>query len=119
MTDTESRPLQEHPVKVEVVGSETIAAADFGSWDSVVLGGTEQPFQFLPQAPLRDRAVILVQGTAGANVGIRVGTQEQVQNGRGAVLLAPCTITKESQPEVWMAPLGAAVTVAWLDERYR
>lgn len=116
---TEAVHVDVKPVQVEVVGSEMIAAADFGSWYSVVLVGTEQPQVLLPQAPLRDRAVILIQGTAGANVGVRIGTQEQVQNGQGGILLAPCTVVKESQPEVWIAPLGAAVTVTVLDERYR
>lgn len=113
--------ITEDVVKVQVVNKETevIAAADFGSWQSWTLAGTEGPFQLLPQTPKRDRAVIAVQGAAGANVGIRVGSMEQVMNGQGATLLAPITIVKESQPEVWLAPLGAPVTIAILDERYQ
>lgn len=117
MSATETE-IDSHPVHVIVDNEQTIEAADFGSWASWVLAGTEQPFALLPQAPKRDRAVILVQGTAGANVGIRVGTYEQVANGQGGILLAPITVVVESQPQIYVAPLGAAVTVTTLDERY-
>lgn len=105
-------------VKVEVVNSEKIAAAEFGSWLTLELLGTEAAQQLLPQAPLRDRAVILIQGAPGNKV--RVGTQEQVQNGGGGTLIVPCSVTKESQPAVWVAPIGGLpVTVTVLDERYQ
>jgi|SRR5882757_8441945 len=107
------------PIDVRVVNAEKDLAADFGSWATYVFVGTEQAVVLLPQSPKRDRAVILVQGTAGANVGVRVGTIGQVQAGQGGMLLAPITVVVESQPEIYMAPLGAAVTVTVLDERYR
>lgn len=107
------------PVDVRIVNPEESLAADFGSWSTYVFAGTEQAVVLLPHTPKRDRAVILVQGTAGANVGIRVGTIGQVQAGQGGILLAPITVVLESQPEVYASPLGAAVTVTVLDERYR
>jgi len=122
--DTEALAPVEVKGVVKVDGSVPIveSAADFGSYQTYVLGGTEQPIRILRQDRTRARAYVTVTGTGPVWVGSESAC-EQIKAGMsqtGLPVLAGLIATGITMPvthqrEVWLVPdgtHGATVTVA-------
>ena len=92
-------------------------AADFGSWQTYNLAGTEQAFEILPLARKRHRAVLYFVLPAFGF--LYVGTRAQVQARQGGGLQGTGTIVIENQQDLWCMPDGSHVAyLVVLDERY-
>lgn len=127
MTDL-FEPDEVAPVLVHIVGDESTrkTAADFGSWNSWKLLGTEQPFQVLPQSIKRSRAIIWVlpgyldNNTLGA---VFFGTLAQVQarspSDTAGIMVSGQSIEIQNAQGLWCVGDGVkSLTVTVLDERY-
>jgi len=112
------------PVPVRLVGESQsqVDSAELSSWQSYKFVGTEQALRLLATSKNRKRAVIMVlPGFANNNTvgNVYVGTQEQVQNRQGGILVSGVVFEIDSQRETWVAPDGTnSLTVTVLDERY-
>lgn len=131
---TDDTTMETVPVDVRVIGTSVEAqhAAEFGSFMSVPVLGTEPAFRLLPQAPKRSRACIWLTPVANINdpaLFVILGSRQQVQNATGLVQsntqgvflkIASGILVIQSQPELWV--VGAAgsgpVILNVLDERY-
>ncbi len=121
-------PIFEHdtmePVPVRLVGESQsqVDSAELSSWQAYKFVGTEQAVRLLATSKNRKRAVIMVlPGFANNNTvgNVYVGTQEQVQNRQGGILVSGVVFEIDSQRETWVAPDGTnSLTVTVLDERY-
>ena len=103
-------------------GTEELGAADFGSWQTLIILPTTAPQQLLPQANERLNAYILVTGVATGFV--RLGSRAQVMNNAGGQFFATVggnTIKYEAKQEVWVVGDGvtASLSVMTLDHRYK
>jgi hypothetical protein len=88
-------------------------SAEFGSYMTFTLTGTEQAQRILPRDPRRARAVILVRSTSGT---VWIGTQAQTQakTPLGGNLGNGQSIEIRNQQDVWLIGDGtntATVTV--------
>jgi hypothetical protein len=109
---------------VKVDGSVPVVetAADFGSYITYVLAGTEIPQRILRQDKRRARAYITVTGTGPVFIGtesqceaIKAGAPQTTGMVTAGLIATGITMPVTHQQEVWLVPdgtHGATVTVA-------
>ena len=111
------------PIHVVIDGPavERDEAADYTSFQTYTLGGTEKAFRIVPQARLRSRCVIVCKPGNASNTNgfVLLGRQQEVMNGQGKIMTAGETYTYQGQGAIFLAADGTnslVVTVA--DEVY-
>lgn len=98
--------------------------ADFGTYRTVVLAGTEDKIQILSQDNHRVRALILVSGTGPVYFGseAQCAAAKAAGGGVGAgfVLVANVPFEVRNKETLWMVPDGThGATVSILQEKMR
>lgn len=114
------------PIKVQIVGDDTNReeAAQFTSWSTFYVTGVagEGMTQILPQAPLRSRATVRINGgPSGNTTGVAIfGRRNTVPQRQGASFPANSQFTYEGSGDVWVIGDGSShdFTISVIDERY-
>lgn len=121
--DIESH-MHSGPVDVRIVGGpeETKASApEFSAWKTLQLTGQEGTQPLIPYNDKREHCnIVVIPGLAGnVNGSVFIGTQNQVDNGQGAVLKNGSSFTVKGRSQLFIK--GDGVNSLWVtvvDERF-